>query len=211
MKKSLIYIVSFIIILSISIGSFMFFQSRSKSEEYNKIDNNNINEKENNSSDEISDVNETDLIVEENNSKQETIKENNTVIQDNNINSSVDEKKNNNSSNQEKESNNKKEDSNTNQESKPAQNSKPEEKVEEIKKEPTAWEELGISESDYYNKPMWSWARIDFSIDKYKTYEKTREACITKGEEYYEQGYGYSCTGINSYSGRYLGEMLKTF
>ncbi len=205
MKKNLICIVSFIVILFISIGSFMFFQSRSKSEEYNKIDNNNINEKEINSSDEISDVNETFLIVEGNISKQETIKENNTVIQDNNINSSVDEKKNNNSSNQEKESNNKKEDSNTNLES------KPEEKVEEIKKEPTAWEELGISESDYYNKPMWSWARIDFSIDKYKTYEKTREACITKGEEYYEQGYGYSCTGINSYSGKYLGEMLKTF
>lgn len=75
----------------------------------------------------------------------------------------------------------------------------------------TAWEELGISEYDYYNKPMWNWARIDFSINDYKTYDKTREACINKGEEYYEQGYGYSCTSINSYSGNYLGEMLKTF
>lgn len=75
----------------------------------------------------------------------------------------------------------------------------------------TAWEELGISEYDYYHKPMWNWARIDFSIEVYKTYEKTREACISKGEEYFEQGLGYSCTGINSYSGDYLGEMLKTF
>lgn len=101
-------------------------------------------------------------------------------------------------------------------------NNKTEDKVskEEPKQEPpkevqpptkTAWEELGISEYDYYNKPMWNWARIDFSINDYKTYDKTREACINKGEEYYEQGYGYSCTSINSYSGNYLGEMLKTF
>ncbi len=83
-------------------------------------------------------------------------------------------------------------------------------KTEAVKPK-TAWEELGISEYDYYHKPMWSWARIDFSIEVYKTYEKTREACISKGEEYFEQGLGYSCTGINSYSGDYLGEMLKTF
>lgn len=83
-------------------------------------------------------------------------------------------------------------------------------KEEEVKSK-TAWEELGISEYDYYHKPMWSWGRIDFSIETYKTYEKTREACITKGEEYFEQGLGYSCTSINSYSGDYLGEMIKTF
>lgn len=83
-------------------------------------------------------------------------------------------------------------------------------KEEELKPK-TAWEELGISEYDYYHKPMWSWGRVDFSIETYKTYEKTREACITKGEEYFEQGLGYSCTSINSYSGDYLGEMIKTF
>lgn len=83
-------------------------------------------------------------------------------------------------------------------------------KEEEVKPK-TAWEELGISEYDYYHKPMWSWGRVDFSIETYKTYEKTREACITKGEEYFEQGLGYSCTSINSYSGDYLGEMIKTF
>ena len=58
---------------------------------------------------------------------------------------------------------------------------------------------------------MWSWARIDFSINDYKTYEKTREACIARGEEYFKEGLGYSCTSINSYSGDYLGEMIKTF
>ena len=78
-------------------------------------------------------------------------------------------------------------------------------------KKETEWEKLGISEYDYYHKPMWSWARVDFSIDEYKTEQKTKEACESKGQEYFEQGLGYSCTSINSYAGTYLGEMLKTF
>lgn len=85
--------------------------------------------------------------------------------------------------------------------------------VEEPKSEDkkTAWDELGISEYDYYHKPMWNWQRIDFSIDKYKTEQKTKEACISKGNEYFEQGIGYSCSSVTSYAGTYLGEMLKTF
>lgn len=83
-----------------------------------------------------------------------------------------------------------------------------EDETNEIQK---AWDELGITEDEYYNKPMWSWARIDYSINEYKTYEKTREACMKKGEELFQEGFGYSCTSINSYSGKYLGEMLKTF
>lgn len=79
------------------------------------------------------------------------------------------------------------------------------------KVEKTAWEELGISEYDYYHKPMWSWQRIDYSIDEYKTEQKTKEACLSKGDEYFKQGIGYSCTSVNSYAGTYLGEMLKTF
>lgn len=81
----------------------------------------------------------------------------------------------------------------------------------EIIPEKQPWEELGITEDEYYNKPMWSWARIDYSIDKYKSYEKARAACMEEGEKLFEEGYGYSCTSINSYSGKYLGEMLKKF
>lgn len=73
------------------------------------------------------------------------------------------------------------------------------------------WDELGITEYDYYHKPMWNWARVDFSIDKYKTKEATMKACQEKGQEIFEQGLGYSCSNINSYSGDYLGEMLETF
>ncbi len=79
------------------------------------------------------------------------------------------------------------------------------------KVEKTAWEGLGISEYDYYHKPMWSWQRIDYSVDEFKTEQKTKEACLSKGEEYFKQGIGYSCTSVNSYAGTYLGEMLKTF
>lgn len=85
------------------------------------------------------------------------------------------------------------------------------EKSENVQTKENEWDKLGISEEDYYHKPMWSWARIDFSVEEYKTEEKTKEACVKKGQEVFEQGFGYSCTSINSYSGAYLGEMFKTF
>mgnify|MGYP000476505274 FL=1 len=88
-------------------------------------------------------------------------------------------------------------------------------KVEEQpSREQTAWEELGISEYDYYHKPLWSWARIDFSIDDYGTEENTKNACISKGNKLMEEsqeGLGFSCQSILSYAGNYLGEMIKTF
>lgn len=71
-----------------------------------------------------------------------------------------------------------------------------------------AWDELGITENEYYNSPAWSWAKVDFAIEKYGSQEKCLNACIEYGES---TGMGYSCSTINSYSGRYLGEMLKLF
>lgn len=71
-----------------------------------------------------------------------------------------------------------------------------------------AWDELGITENEYYNSPAWSWARVDFAIEKYGSQEKCLNACIEYGES---TDMGYSCSTINSYSGRYLGEMLKLF
>ena len=84
--------------------------------------------------------------------------------------------------------------------------------VEETKEETrqqTPWESLGISEYDYYNKPMWSWARIDYSVKEYGSLEKTHQACIDYGNSL-EDITSFSCTNINSYSGDYLGDMLKT-
>lgn len=85
---------------------------------------------------------------------------------------------------------------------------------EQSPREQTAWEELGISEYEYYHKPLWSWARIDFSIDDYGTEENTKNACISKGNDLMkesQEGLGFSCQSILSYAGNYLGEMMKTF
>ena len=79
---------------------------------------------------------------------------------------------------------------------------------QEEKKEITAWEELGMTEDEYYNKPAWSWARVDFPVEKYGSEEACFNACIKYGEE---SEMGFSCSTINSASGRYLGEMIKLF
>ena len=79
---------------------------------------------------------------------------------------------------------------------------------EQPKHEPTAWESLGISEYDYYHKPMWSWARVDYKIEDYGTFDATHQACIDAGYQL-EDIISFSCTNINSYSGAYLGDMLR--
>lgn len=76
------------------------------------------------------------------------------------------------------------------------------------KQENNIWDELGITEDEYYNSPAWKWAKVDFHIDKYGSQENCLNACIEYGES---TGMGYSCSTINSYSGRYLGEMIKLF
>ena len=73
----------------------------------------------------------------------------------------------------------------------------------------TPWNELGITEYDYYNKPMWSWARVDYSIKEYKTQELAQQKCIEDGNNMLDEILSFSCTTINSYSGDYLGEMLR--
>ena len=75
-------------------------------------------------------------------------------------------------------------------------------------REQTEWEKLGISEYDYYNSPMWSWARVDYSVKTYGSMEATHQACVDAGNKL-EDITSFTCNNINSYSGDYLGEMLK--
>lgn len=84
--------------------------------------------------------------------------------------------------------------------------------VEEEKKELTIWKELGISEYEYYNTPMFKWQTVthtDFdSCDLAgKEATKIKKNEIT-GEEYQDYSQ-YWCYGVNSYSGKFLGTMLK--
>lgn len=209
MKKIIILIVSFLLVVGVCFGFFFFNYSKSeKIQDNKKIEYNNVDEKneiivEDSDKDNIIEEETNDNVIEDNPDKNKKNKSVNNKKEENKPITQTPQNNSNNSNASKKEE--KKE------ENKPVE--KPEEVKEEPKKEPTsnAWDELGISEYDYYNKPMWNWARIDFSIKDYKTYEKTREACVSKGEEYFNEGYGYSCTSINSYSGDYLGEMLKTF
>lgn len=78
--------------------------------------------------------------------------------------------------------------------------------------EQTEWEKLGISEYDYYNSPMWSWARVDYKVSEYGSYESAHQNCINAGldkQETDENLISFSCTQINSYSGNTLGDMLR--
>ena len=86
--------------------------------------------------------------------------------------------------------------------------SEPTELITKEEKVKTAWKELGISEYDYYNKPMWSWARVDYSIKDYGTFDNTHQACIDDGNKL-DDIISFACTNINSFSGDYLGDMLR--
>lgn len=82
--------------------------------------------------------------------------------------------------------------------------------VVETPKQNNIWDELGISEYDYYNKPAHSWAKVDFKVSDYGNYEATLDACKKYGDEYTnEYGGRYFCYSINSYSNDYLGEMIE--
>ena len=85
-------------------------------------------------------------------------------------------------------------------------------KVEQPKVERTPWEELGISEYDYYNKPMWNWMTVEFDVNTYGSQSAAESACRDSGNKKAEaEGLGFSCTNVLSYSGKYLGEHIKFF
>ena len=74
---------------------------------------------------------------------------------------------------------------------------KQEEKTVVVQKQP--WEELGLTEDQYKNQPMYSWEEVDF---------KTKEECINYGNEHAE--YGFECSEVTSWT-RSLGWDYKTF
>ena len=75
------------------------------------------------------------------------------------------------------------------------------------------WDAYGVTEDEYYNKPMYSWERVDFSIERYGSEANCRRACLEYGDNYepYLNGeVAYHCSTVNSRSGRYLGEYFST-
>ena len=74
---------------------------------------------------------------------------------------------------------------------------KHEEKPAVVQKQP--WEELGLTEDQYKNQPMYSWEEVDF---------KTKDECMNYGNEHAE--YGFECSEVTSWT-RSLGWDYKTF
>lgn len=204
MKK----VVISLIILFLIFGSFLiyFFTSvRNKEESKTVQDTVNIESKEDLSEKEDNKDEPITEIIEDDNSGNENISNNDVPSNKNNLesnnatNTNVIKKEVNKPSIVEQEK--------PKEEVKPvAPESTSEPKVEQH--QPTAWESLGISEYDYYNKPMWSWARVDYSVKTYGNFEQTHQACIDAGNSM-ENIISFSCTNINSYSGDYLGDMLR--
>ena len=74
---------------------------------------------------------------------------------------------------------------------------KQEEKPVVVQKQP--WEELGLTEDQYKNQPMYSWEEVDF---------KTKDECMNYGNEHAE--YGFECSEVTSWT-RSLGWDYKIF
>lgn len=193
-----------LIVVAVLSTSIIYHYSVSKNKETNSIPNNidNVIDKDSNKDD-------SNSITNEEQEDNDPIKEEQT--------SNIDEKPKveNNTSNNEKP---KKENKPTNPSNSGTTTTTPNYQPPKVEEKPpkvqTAWEELGISEYDYYHKPVWSWARIDFSVDDYGTEENTKNACISKGNKLMkesQEGLGFSCQSILSYAGNYLGEMMETF
>lgn len=87
--------------------------------------------------------------------------------------------------------------SNNNGTSNSNSNVKQEEKPVVVQKQP--WEELGLTEDQYKNQPMYSWEEVDF---------KTKDECVNYGNEHAE--YGFECSEVTSWT-RSLGWDYKTF
>lgn len=200
MKKVLISL----IILFLIAGSFSIYyltSIRNNKEEKTVLDttnnnpDDNLSDKEEKNNEPITEINKNDTSNDNNNTNNDVSSNKNNMESNNTANTNVIDQ-NSNKSNVEQE--------------KPKEEikiePKPEPKVEQH--QPTAWESLGISEYDYYNKPMWSWARIDYSVKTYGNFEQTHQACIDAGNSM-EDIVSFSCTNINSYSGDYLGDMLR--
>ena len=72
----------------------------------------------------------------------------------------------------------------------------------------TPWEKAGVLEYDWYHKPVHSWMKVDYSVHTCGSISNCESLCMNDAEElaYTEN---VSCIQVYTYSGSYLGEMLK--
>lgn len=223
MKKKKVIVLLFILFI-LSTGIFVFFTTADTS--LTKNENNTTYDKldydENMESNEKNKITNTDQNTNSTTPEiEESVKEE-PPISDNKVQDDSSTKKDNintkqDSSNSNTKKENKVEINDNNKNSNSSNNSTtPEEKVENNttnKNDNTnttskIWEELGMSEDDYYNKPIWNWAT--------KTHSNL-DSCIADGEKAKQEELNknsgkavlYNCYHLYSHSGKYLGEMLE--
>lgn len=217
-KKIIPLVILSLIVLGITSTYIIFFNAR----EIGKMEENNINTEtlENITSDEEKDVDlqENEIVDDDNqNISEDILPETNSndefekpSISNNSKNDvSVDNKSTfENSSNQ----------NNNYDENKMNDNSSQNSQVVDIPKQNNPWDELNISEYDYYYSPAWTWQKVDFGIYLSETAKKCSNIseCTTKCQEYGNQYIeefdgGYRCHEVYSHSGNYLGEYFSYF
>lgn len=75
------------------------------------------------------------------------------------------------------------------------------------------WDAYGKTEYEYYNEPLYSWERVDYSVGDYGSEQAAYNACTAHGDSYepYVQGQVlYDCDRVVSASGKFLGIMFST-
>ena len=70
------------------------------------------------------------------------------------------------------------------------------------------WVKTGVSKEDYYTKPVNSWMRVDYQIGTCGSISSCESICLEKAKEL-SFTENLSCVQVYTYSGDYLGEMLK--
>lgn len=185
----------------------VFIRGITYQKEKSTLDNKTLSNVSKSEKQEIIDEDIINSILDQEETKEDTSKESNTKEQ-NKENSSTNEVKQNTSSsnNIQPKTNNEKVVQSANQ-----QNSTNNDKVQIQPKQVNPWDDLGISEYDYYNSPMWgTWADITYKIENYSSRSEVESACQTESNRLFDEEEKISsCTPMNSYSGRYLGEYLK--
>lgn len=126
---------------------------------------------------------------------------------------SIEEKKKNTTTNSTSSNKNTKKDSTSNKSNNSSEQSNNNTNTSQNNQVDGPWTKYGLTEDQYYNKPMYSYEHIDYSVNDYGTEEACINACRQYGlsyEPYLKGEVSFGCRSINSMSGKYLGEMFYT-
>lgn len=167
MKKIIISVIAVLIIAS-GITCFIFYSKDKKPDDShnNGIVNEKVDIKDSKVSDEVSEINQDKT-------KEQSIDKSSKSTEENTNESKTNQKQPEGKNEEKKSDDGNKSNNNTKQNTTVVEE-------QNSKVEKTAWEELGISEYDYYHKPMWGWQRIDILLTNLKQNKKQKRHVYLK-------------------------------